>query len=133
MLEVTVCGMKKAGHHHVFWSCPKLTHYWEKFKKSVEKVVAAKIPLHFETLFLGIQPDCIKGVCKKYMWNILLVARKKAITKKWMIDELPTLEDWINLVNDISQMERHTFALRLEYDKYEESWKPWTDFINTRL
>ncbi|KAJ0070083.1 hypothetical protein NL108_002397, partial [Boleophthalmus pectinirostris] len=110
-----LCGNKKAGHYHVFWSCPKLNQYWEIIKQNIDETFKVKIPLNFETMFLGKWTNDIKGI-KKYMWNIRLVASKKAITKKWMSDKLPNLEDWINIVEDISQMERLTLTQRLEYD-----------------
>lgn len=46
------------------------------------------------------------------MWNIILVATKKVITQKWIIEKLPPLEEWIDLVKEIAQMEKLTFALR---------------------
>lgn len=61
----------------------------------------------------------------------MLTASKKVITWKWMSNKPPTLEEWIELIQDVAQMEKLTFALRIDHDKFEECWKPWKDFINT--
>lgn len=119
--------MKRANHYHVNWSCPKLALYWEKIKHSIDRVLKTTIPLILRPCSLVND----QTVCKVYRWNIMPIASKKVITRKWMTDKLPTQEEWTNLVKDIAQMERLTFALRREHDKFEEFWKPCTNCMNT--
>lgn len=89
------------------------------------------IPFEFMTLCLGLKPDTEKGPENKYMYNILLLSSKKAITRKWLVKDSPTIEDWIKVVQDIFIMEKLTFILRLEQDKFESYWKTWINFITT--
>ena len=89
------------------------------------------IPPDFETLCLGLRPDTVKGSEDIYMYNILLLASKKTITRKWLLKDSPTVEDWIKVVQDIFVMERLTFILRLEQDTFENYWKNWINFIST--
>ena len=51
------------------------------------------IPSEFETLCLGLRPDTVKGSENKYLYNILLLASKKAITRKWLVKDSHTVED----------------------------------------
>lgn len=43
-----------------------------------------------------LRPFSVKGFENRYMFNILLIASKKALKRKWMKTETPTVEDWIN-------------------------------------
>lgn len=53
------------------------------------------------------------------MYNILLLASKKAITKRWLAKDSPTIEDWLKVVQDIFVMEKLTFPLSLEQGRFE--------------
>lgn len=63
------------------------------------------------------------------MYNILLLAGKKAITRNWLVKDSPTVGDWIKVVQDIFIMEKLTFILRLQQDEFENYWKIWINFI----
>ena len=64
------------------------------------------------------------------MFNILLLASKKALTRKWLRTETPTVEDWTNVIHDIFVMEKLTFVLRLEQEKFEDCWKSWIEYVS---
>ena len=87
------------------------------------------IPSGFETLYLGLRPDTVKGPDNRYMYNILLLASTKAITRKWLVKDSPTIEDWIRVVKDIFTMEKLTYILRLEQEKFESYWKVWINYL----
>lgn len=113
------CGENKATHFHVLWVCPVISKYWEEIKVTMERIMGIVIPSGFEALYLGLRPDTVKGSQHKYMYNILLLASKKAITRRWLTKDPPTVKDWIKVVQDIFVMEKLTFTLRLERDKFE--------------
>lgn len=125
------CGESKATHFHVFWDCPVISKYWEDIKSNMEKIMKIVIPSGFETLCLGLRPDIVKGPGNKYMYNILILASKKAITRRWLTKDSPTVEDWIKVVQDIFIMEKLTFILRLEQDKFESYWEIWVNYLTT--
>lgn len=48
---------------------------------------------------------------------------------KWT--EIPTVEDWFNVIHDISVMEKLTCVLRLEQDKFESCiWDSFIEFVS---
>ena len=47
---------------------------------------------------------------------------KKAITRKWCKVEPPTVEQWMEIVEEIHIMEKMTYRLRLQETQYEEKW-----------
>ena len=51
-----------------------------------------------------------------YLLQILTAAAKKAITHKWLQTDLPTVDNWINIIKEIHEMERLTFLLQLRND-----------------
>ena len=59
----------------------------------------------------------------------LLAAGKKAITRMWLKPQSPSNEDWIDIVHQIYIMEKLTYSLRAQHDKFINIWSWWTDFI----
>lgn len=41
----------------------------------------------------------------KYLLKILMVASKKEITRRWLLKEPPTLNQWIDIGNSIDSMD----------------------------
>lgn len=33
------CGSVRANHHHVFWECPGMVHYWDSIRDGMERVL----------------------------------------------------------------------------------------------
>lgn len=56
---------------------------------TLETVLNVTIPFCFKTLYLGLRPDSL--IDREY---ILLIASKKALARKWLPSDAPTVEDW---------------------------------------
>lgn len=50
----------------------------------------------------------IKGT-DKYLLGVLLAESEKALTKRWLTQDPPTLNSWINVTLKIYKMEKITF------------------------
>ena len=64
----------------------------------------------------------------RYLIKILLAVSKKAITRKWNKENPPTLENWMEIVDEICVIERLTYNIRLQQTKWETRWVKWTTF-----
>ncbi|KAF7656212.1 hypothetical protein LDENG_00044990 [Lucifuga dentata] len=61
------------------------------------------------------------------MLRIMLIASKRAITRKWLKTEVPTVEDWVEVIHNMYTMEKLIFSSRLELDKFKRICKNWTE------
>ena len=60
---------------------------------------------------------------------MLSVAARKAITKKWLKANSPSMDDWYGIIYEIFVMERITFSMRLQELKFEGIWEKWKVYI----
>ena len=93
------------------------------------EVFGFDIDFSFQVLYLGRLPEKLKDMAEMYMFKVMLVASKKAITKKWLNQQAPKLSDWFDVMHTIYMMEKMTFALRLKTDAFDVRWQGWISFI----
>ena len=124
-----LCGENKANHFHIFWECPSIIPFWQGLKNCMENILKIELPFTFDILYLGKRNQGITNPGDKYIFRIMLVAGKKAITRRWMKTDAPKMEDWFDVMHNIYMMERLTFSARLESDKFKNFWKNWVDFV----
>ena len=122
------CGSMAANHFHIFWGCSKLSSYWSGIHKTLNTVFKTQIPLNFENLYLG-HVKCLNLRRDIKLLQALLAASKKSITRKWLNPVPPTLEEWQGIILEIFKMEKLTYSLRIQKDKFDQIWHKWTEFI----
>ena len=60
----------------------------------------------------------------KYLLGVLISAAN-ALTRHWLQPEVPTIEEWREIVNNIYQMEKITFTHRLQMNTFLKLWSKW--------
>ena len=60
--------------------------------------------------------------------KIFLAAGKKAITRKWLQNEPPNIDDWLQVISEILDMERMTAYLRMKGELFENRWRKWLEY-----
>ncbi len=123
------CGSQEANHYHLFWSCPEVNSLWCEIHKELTKIFGTNITFNWNQLFVGILPSVTDNKTK-YLFGILSIAARKAITKKWLKPVAPSIEDRYEVIYDIYVMERITFSLRLQKNKLNEIWEKWKGYIS---
>ena len=83
-----------------------------------------EINFNFGIVYLGNIPTDLTNQ-DKYLLKILLVAGKKAITKKWLNKEPPTKTEWLVIVKEIYDMEKLTLTHRLCINQFQMYWLKW--------
>ena len=122
------CGCRAAGHYHVFWECPNIQNYWKDIHKAIQDVFNTHIPFDFKIMYLSYIPPELSAI-DKYFMGALLAAGKKALTKRWMLQTGPTIDNWIDVTIEIYTMEKVTFSLNLKLDVFMTHWEKWVHFI----
>lgn len=79
----------------------------------MENILGVVLPFTFEEIYLGKENKIITNSGDQYMLRIMLIASKKAITRKWLKTEVPKMDDWVKVMHNIYTVEKLTFAFRL--------------------
>lgn len=91
-----LCGEEEANPFTYFWSCTKITRYWEQVGSAMTKILGYTIPHTCLVMYSGN----IKDVVRKedmFLTKVILTA----ITKSWLKPDPPKQEDWISIVEKI--------------------------------
>ena len=122
------CGEVDANHYHIFWACPKIDKFWENVWETIQQILDLQIPGSCLSLYLGDMPEELTRN-DKYLLKIFTAAAKKAITRKWLQTDSPTVDNWLDIIKEIHEMERLTFLLRLRNDLYIGRWTKWNLYM----
>ncbi|KAA0701446.1 hypothetical protein E1301_Tti024034 [Triplophysa tibetana] len=107
-----LCGFSGANHYHIFWDCPLLRPFWSQICEHINHTFNSKVPCNFVNVYLGnVDVNNWRNKDKRLLW-ILLAASKKTITRKWLKPNLPTIDEWINIIQDIYKTEKLSFTIR---------------------
>jgi len=122
------CGNQCANHYHVFWDCPVMKDYWREINNALKDIFKCEIPLESKTMFFGHIPEEWPKR-DKHLINILLVACKKSITRKWLSQESPTLNTWMDITMDIYKMEKITAFVNHKMENFASYWENWVKYV----
>ena len=125
------CGVSRAGHTHVFWECSVLKSFWDDVHGTIKNVLCFDVDFTCLSFYLG-NIDPVLSICDKYLLKVFMAASKKAITRRWLCRDPPTVNQWIDIVKSIQCMECMTFSLRLQKDKGDALWEKWEDYLKRR-
>lgn len=124
------CGNMSAGHFHIFWECPIISLYWIEVVKVIRTILGSELEFNFSVIYLGNLPTGLRKT-DRYLLQILLAGSKKAITRKWLSKDSPTIDEWMEIVKQIYAMEHLTFSLRHARQKCDAYWDRWIFYLNT--
>lgn len=122
------CGSTMVDHAHVFWTCPHVMPFWEEVSKLISKILGFDVGMSFLFLYLGLIPKDLNA-SDIYLIKIFMAASKKTITRHWLQKHCPPVDTFINIVNQLHQMEQLTYNLRLQKERGEKLWGKWVLFL----
>ncbi len=89
-----MCGNMSAGHFLTFWECPYISSYWVDVVTEIRLITSSETDFNFSVMYLGNVPTALTKQ-DRYLLQILLAGGKKAINRKWLSKESPTIPEWI--------------------------------------
>ena len=94
--------------------------FWRGVHSVLEAVFGVSIQFDFKTMYLTDIQELHLSKQDQYLIRILLVTSKKAITKKWLTNVIPTINEWIDLIYSVFTMERITFNFRGKSENFTD-------------
>lgn len=89
---------------HIWWECPGIKEYWRGILDHTETITGERIPQKpWNCLFQGTTKT--RKQYKKTLVPFLLNAAKGFIPKKWLCTKKPSIKEWLQRVDYISNME----------------------------
>uniref|UniRef100_A0A3Q3B6N5 Reverse transcriptase domain-containing protein n=1 Tax=Kryptolebias marmoratus TaxID=37003 RepID=A0A3Q3B6N5_KRYMA len=119
------CGHQNVNHSHVFWSCPKMALYWDGICQTIGIILGYAIPKDPRIFLLGLICGEVFQKEDEYLFKILSIASKKAITRSWLKKLPPQLDHWREVVEEIHSMEKLMYLLHIKGHFYNKRWSKW--------
>lgn len=94
-------------HALIFWTCVFYSVFILGGRSSINKILGFKVKYSFVSLYLCDLPNVLRTY-DKYLLKVLLAACKKAIRRHWLSTDPPTVAQWMDIANDIYNMESLT-------------------------
>lgn len=79
--------------------------YWHDIHDCLEHIFRMTVQFDVSAMCFGTIILHTQAITDKYLMKMLLIGAKKAITRKWLQPNAPTMEDWQETVQGIYTME----------------------------
>lgn len=109
----------------------KIQSFWEGVLRVMGEIFGYNIPNDPRCIYryLGLIPVDVIGKEDIYLFKILSLAAKKAITRSWLRADPPGLNHWLDIVEEIRSMEQMTYSLRVKTELYAVRWTKWLLYV----
>lgn len=111
------CKVQKGTTIHCLWECEKIQTFWQAVCKEVTSVIGQQLKPDALLCLLGLLPDPFKRY--KDTINFLLMVARKAVMRKWVGDEPPSLLLWKNIISDTITLEKLRFCVSGQYHLFK--------------
>lgn len=122
------CQAEKGTLLHVFWSCSKLTNFWQTIRTTMQKFTDYNIT-NDPAFFLLHASNIPTKTYKKSVIGHLLDAAKACIPLNWKSPKPPTIDLWIKKLEEIKKMEDLIHTAQNRHEKFSNTWQLWNMFI----
>lgn len=122
------CLSDKGTLLHIFWSCPRLKHFWRVVREIVQKFTDRNIP-DDPAFFLLHASNIPERVYKKSVIRHLLDAAKACILLHWKSPHPPTIDLWLQKVEEVKKKWKISFSQLKTQETFSKTWQLCNIFI----
>ena len=96
----------------------------------VDEILGHGFPRDPQVVYLGLITEENVHRTDWFLFKVLTIAGRKAITRNWLECEPPGVKDWMTIVREIFSMEKMTAILRTRADIHDNRWRKWNSWLN---
>ena len=115
----------------MFWSCPKLTQFWESIFDALTTVLHCSLtPLPPIAIF-GVVPAGVHlNATQANLVAYSTLLARRLILFKWKEASPPAFAHWVQEVLQSLRVEKIRYTMRGSTSKFYLTWRPFLDFID---
>ena len=112
---------------HIWWDCSRIQEYWEEVLEYMEEITGERIPKKPLTCLFHYTNKTKKQFGKTLV-PVLLNAAKGLIPKNWLHPKRPSIKEWIQRVDFITEMEYLGQGELGGEARCRAAWEKWRAF-----
>ena len=116
---------------HMFWTCPKLEHYWRSIFLTLSAVLQHRLEPEPLVALFGVAPEEVwlsASMCKVLAFSSLIARR--AILLKWKDPLPPTHTQWIKDMMSCLSLEKIRYSLRGSEKQFFKLWCSFIEYVD---
>ena len=128
----TRCKTEIGNFLHMTWTCPKLEQWWEAIEHTLKKVLNMELSLSPLIVLLGDYSNLqFNSVNSADFFGLAMTAAKKCVLSKWIAEDPSNYSHWVNELNYCMPLEKITYNVRGNPQRFLKTWQAWIDFLET--
>ena len=128
------CKCNPTSHTHMFWSCPKLDHYWSSIFDTMSGFLGQPMLPCPLIGFFGATPEHL-GLTRALSNSItfLTLLARRLVLIKWKDCRPPTFTHWVKDALYFLKLEKIRHSLKGSANNYNKIWGPFLDYVKTHI
>ena len=126
-----LCARSPANLSHMFWTCPKLHHFWTYFFETISLILGIEIQPCAEIAIFGVPGSSEPYTCKQL--DIIaftsLLARRR-ILLLWKSSSPPSSASLLEDLMSFIKLEKIKFTVRGSVQKFYSTWQPLLSYFD---
>lgn len=125
------CKQAHATLLHMFWTCPKLHHFWQSIFNTLSKILMEQIDPSPLTALFGVTPQAVNlSNCKSNMVAFCTLLARRLILLRWKDPLPPSYSHWIRETMQHLKLEKIRYSLQGSVLKFYATWQPFLAFVD---
>ena len=124
------CRREPATLIHMFWTCPKLSRFWESIFNTLSKVCKTSLePCPFIALFGVTLRNVSLTKLQTNMIAFCTFLARRMILQKWKDASPPVYTHWVREVTYYIQLEKIRYTVKGSIQKFSVAWQPFLNYL----